>query len=344
MNASSFDPNAIAIPSSGIYGLPFSPEEASLVLLPVPWDVTTSYSGGTHQGPAIIEQASYQVDLYHPDAPDAWKDGIAMLPIDPYWIKQNAIYRKKARKIIQSLEKGNPPNTESLQQINAQSEALNQWVASQTDTWLHQNKCVGIVGGDHSTPLGFLRSLSKKYDSFGILHIDAHMDLRVAYEGFTYSHASIMHNALSLPHITTLVQVGIRDTCSQEWARVNASGDTIHVYTDAWIHTQLFEGMMFDKICAHILDKLPQHVYISVDIDGLDPSLCPHTGTPVPGGLSFTQWAYLMSKLARSGRKIIGFDLVEVAPGPPDNDWDANVGARALYHLFVCQMLSKHAS
>jgi agmatinase len=86
------------------------------------------------------------------------------------------------------------------------------------------------------------------------------------------------------------------------------------------------------------LAPLPSHVYVSFDIDALDPSLCPHTGTPVPGGLGFNQAAIVLQALADSGRRVVGFDLVEVCPGPTEAEpeWDANVGARVLYKLCGC--------
>ena len=102
----------------------------------------------------------------------------------------------------------------------------------------------------------------------------------------------------------------------------------------------LFEGRTWDSICREMIQELPDKVYISFDIDGLDPKLCPNTGTPVPGGFSFQQAMYLIRKVVESGREIIGFDLCEVAPGD-EGDWDANVGARVLYRLNNFMNLSR---
>jgi agmatinase len=189
---------------------------------------------------------------------------------------------------------------------------------------------VGLLGGDHSTPLGFLRALSEKYERFGILQIDAHADLRKAYEGFTYSHASIMYNALKLPSVSRLIQVGIRDFCEEEQDVINRSRGRISTFFDEDLKAWRYKGETWDALCNSIIKELPANVYISFDIDGLDPKLCPNTGTPVAGGLEFQEAIYLIKKVAQS-RKIIGFDLCEVAPG--QNDWDANVGARLLYNL-----------
>jgi agmatinase len=196
---------------------------------------------------------------------------------------------------------------------------------------MKQGKLVGLVGGDHSIPLGFLRALCEKYDRFGILQIDAHADLRKAYEGFAYSHASIMYNALKVPAVNRLVQVGIRDICEEEEKVMQRAMGRVVTFYDDDIKSQQYEGKTWTSICDEIINTLPDLVYISFDIDGLDPKLCPSTGTPVAGGLEFDQAKYLITKLVHSGRKIIGFDLCEVAPGP--TEWDANVGARMLYHL-----------
>jgi agmatinase len=102
-------------------------------------------------------------------------------------------------------------------------------------------------------------------------------------------------------------------------------------FFDEDIKSWQYQGKTWDAICDAIIKELPEHVYISFDIDGLDPKLCPHTGTPVAGGFEFHQIAYLIKKLVLAGKKIIGFDLNEVAPG--EDEWDANVGARMLYHL-----------
>jgi len=339
-----FDPNAIGQKHLGIFGLPFTVEDAQTVVLPVPWEVTTSYGGGTAQGPQAILDASYQVDLYHPDFANAWETGLAMAPISEYWVEKNAALKPKAQQIIEALEEGqNIEENESLQsileEINAASFELNNWVKEQTLLYLEQGKNVVLLGGEHSTPLGYYHAMADHYGSYGILHIDAHMDLRIAYEGFEYSHASIMYNALASTHaINRLVQVGVRDYCEEEAQAVLQSKGRIKTFSDLDIRKDLYSGKTWQSICKKIVNALPKNVLISFDIDGLKPSLCPHTGTPVPGGLEFEEVMYLLSMVS-SSRAIIGFDLVEVSPGTLD--LDANVGARALYHLFGYMLTSK---
>ncbi len=339
----SFDPNSPGAANAQLYGLPFTCEEADIVLVPVPWEVTTSYGGGTSRGPKSIFNASFQVDLFHPDFPQLWKRGIAMDELPKALLHQSDALKKQAKRVIDVLVDGGSKKdearaAEAVKLINAECATMNDWVEMRIGHWLDQGKLVGLVGGDHSTPLGFFRALAKRHKSFGILHIDAHMDLRIAYEGFTYSHASIMYNALGLKPLTKLVQVGIRDFCAQENDIIITEGDRINVARSADIRRQQFEGVTWQEQCDAIIAALPDAVHISFDIDGLDPTLCPNTGTPVPGGLAFEEATYLLSRLARSGKRIIGFDLVEVSPGRND-EWDANVGARLLWHL--CGVLSQ---
>jgi agmatinase len=167
----------------------------------------------------------------------------------------------------------------------------------------------------------------------GVLHVDAHADLRVAYEGFTRSHASIMHNVLAdLPEVAKLVQVGLRDLSEEEHERTRTDR-RVAAFFDADLAREKLEGMSFARLVDPIVEALPRQVYVSFDVDGLDPALCPSTGTPVPGGLSFHEASYLLRRVVESGRTIVGFDLDEVAPGAEGDEWPANVGARLLYKL-----------
>lgn len=325
-----FNPNSPAAEGT-LFGLPFTPETAELVIIPVPWEVTVSYHSGTAQGPQAILDASAQVDLAHREISDAWKMGISMLPFPHSLYEESTKLREWAERHATSYDGQLKPDDPALKKINEACENLNVYIRSTAQQWMKEGKMVALLGGDHSTPLGLLRLLNDRYERFGILQIDAHMDLRKAYQGFTYSHASIMYNALKLPAVGRLVQVGIRDFCDEELDALRRGMGRIVTWFDEDLRAQLFEGKTWQKLCDRIIDDLPEHVYISFDIDGLNPALCPNTGTPVPGGLEFTQALYLIKKVATSGRKIISFDLNEVSPGA--TDWDANVGARILYQL-----------
>lgn len=334
-----FDPNGIGAANGNLYGLPFSPDTAELVIVPVTWEVTVSYGAGTARAPEAVLAASPQLDLYDADYPNAWRRGIAMLPIDPDRLAHNDRLRTDAAQYIQFLEQGGEiDQNETMRQIcahiNQACAQLNADLKQQTLNLLKQGKKVGLLGGDHSSPLGFMEAIGEHYGKFGILQIDAHADLRNAYEGFTYSHASIMYNALQLPCVTHLVSVGVRDACDAEIDLMRKHEKKTRAYYDHQIQrkVQLTRRYSWAEYCQKIIKKLPKQVYLSFDIDGLDPKLCPNTGTPVAGGLSFAEAAYLLRTLARSGKTIVGFDLCEVGIAQ-DTDWDANVGARILYKL-----------
>lgn len=330
-----FDPNSIGIANGRYFGLPFEPNQAALVLLSIPWDVTTSYKPGTSNAPDAIMDASLQCDLYDFHNPGGWKKGIGTIPIDEEILINTHRLRDDAERVINHLETGGVVGDDytvrKLRRINDGSQGLNNYVYAESKKWLERGKIVGLVGGDHSVPLGLIKALSERYSDMGILHIDAHADLRNAYEGFVYSHASIMYNVLNETSLKKLVQVGVRDTCDDE-VEMAKNDSRIESFSDYALSQMKFEGENWATIATKIVDSLPQNVYVSFDIDGLSPDNCPNTGTPVLGGLSFHESVYLINKVVESGRRIVGFDLCEVSPGE-DNDWDANVGARVLYKL-----------
>ncbi|MEA5467463.1 agmatinase family protein [Spirulina sp. 06S082] len=328
------DPNDISPFNGNFFGLPSNIEKANLVYFPVPWDVTTSYGEGTAEGPQAILEASYEPEWYDFDFPDIWQVPRGTVPISQEIYQKNQEMRSPAKKVIQHLENGGKIDasiiTQELKAVNQASIELNNWVYQHTKTFLEQNKLIALIGGDHSVPLGYMQALAEKYSSYCILQIDAHADLRNGYEGFIYSHASIMYHALQIPNINRLVQVGIRDVCQAEIARIQQDKRII-AFDDWQLKDNAFSGMTWAAQCQEIVTQLPDRVYISFDIDGLSPELCPHTGTPVPGGLQFNEAIYLLREVVKAGKTIIGCDLCEVAPG--NDEWDGNIGARLLYKL-----------
>jgi len=322
-----FDVNGPGLPGK-LFGLPFTPDTARLIILPVPWEVTVSYHKGTAQGPEAILKASRQLDFFMREIPDAWKLGVCMTEI-PASLKET----NDTLCVLVDQYRANQVSPELItQKVNEACNNLNIYIHSIASAFLAAGKIVGLVGGDHSTPLGLLRALAGKHERFGILQIDAHADLRKAYEGFQYSHGSIMHNALKSPAVSKLVQVGVRDFCEAEYQLIQRASGRIRCFFDDDLKSRLNTGTSWESICTDIIKELPQKVYVSFDIDGLDPRYCPHTGTPVPGGMEFYHAVDLLKAIATSGRTIVGFDLNEVAPAVND-DWDANVGARLLWEL-----------
>lgn len=348
-----FDPDAAAQPGTGIFGLPFTREESRIILTPVPFDATTSYGGGASCGPEAILAASAQVDLYDFQYGRVYEAGIFMDEIDESILAMSQEARGIAEPIIEKggAEHGDTSDTIACAQVNEACEKINAFTYERTKRVLAERKIPGLVGGDHSTPFGAIKACAESCgaEGMGILQLDAHMDLRESFEGFRWSHASIMWNVLKeIPQVTRLVQIGIRDFGEGE---LKLSRSAIHPKNpnDSWIvepgpgrvathfdldwTRRLMRGAHFEMMCKQALDSLPRLVYVSFDIDALDPALCPGTGTPVPGGLSFNQAAVILEILAASGRRIVGFDLNEVCATEGDSEWNANVGARMLYKL-----------
>jgi agmatinase len=341
-NIDNYDPSDVGRVNGNLFGLPFDYRSATTIIFGMPWEVTVSYNPGTAQAPQRILEASPQLDLYDFDNPHGWKDGIFMQPIDPDLLKKNSYYRQQAALIIERLESGEsldrmPDLNPVLAEVNRACQAANDWLFDRCQQAIADGKKIGVIGGDHSVPLGYLQALAQHHDNFGILHLDAHSDLRDAYEGFEFSHASIMFNAMKIPQISKLVQVGIRDVSFVEIETVTRSTDRIIVYYDSHIKQQMYRGKTWESIYQAAIAHLPQKVYISFDADGLDPKLCPKTGTPVPGGLELEQAFCLCREIVASGREIIGFDLCEVG----DAEWDGNVGARIVYKLINLMNLAK---
>lgn len=342
MNSIPFDPDA---PGSGdgIFGLPHGAEDAAVVLIPVPWEATVSYGSGTDRGPAAILAASQQVDLFDRENGRFYERGIHLLapatPVEAWAEEARALVLEILAATdglgLPAANRGaDPALLAKRDRVDALGAELNAWLEAECDAWRTRGRLVGVVGGDHSSPFGAIRSAARAVSGgIGLLQIDAHADLRHAYMGFTWSHASIFANVLDrIPEVTHLVQVGIRDYGNQEAARIAAHPERITTFFGPELEDRLADGKPWRELCGEIVAALPSVVYISCDIDGLDPALCPHTGTPVPGGLSFHQAVSLVRTVADSGRRIVGFDLCEVAPGG-DTEWDANVGARLLYKL-----------
>jgi len=329
-----FDPNGIG-QAGRLFGLPFTQETSEIVVIPVPWDVTTSFNDGASLGPKAVVNVSSQIDLFVPGISDAWKLGICMLPVDDEWIDKNNQARKYAAEYIKFLEGRDIQLSDDeidliLKNINVLSEKINEWVYAKSIEILEAGKIPVVLGGDHSSPFGLMKAVSQHHEEFGVLQIDAHADLRPSYEGFRYSHASIMNNLLKFSNVTKLVQVGIRDFCEQEHEIIKKDARIV-TYYDANLAKARFEGATWENQVNTIVNSLPNNIYISFDVDGLEQIYCPNTGTPVPGGLSFNQVIYLFERIMESGKKILSFDLCEVSG--KKSEWDAIVGSRLLYNM-----------
>lgn len=331
-----FDPDATGISNGNYFGFPFTVEQAALALLSVPWDVTASYGKGASSAPDAIIEASTQLDFYDPMAPRAWERGVATVGIDYDIQELSGKLGQDSQKLIEHLESGGTANDLRVrgkaERINAASEQINEYVYDTARQLLDSGKIVGLVGGDHSTPFGLIRAVAEREKNIGVLHLDAHRDLRDSYQGFAWSHASIMYNVMTrIPGVEKLVQVGVRDFSYGEQRLVEQDPNIVS-FEDHRLAAAAFRGVPWDTTCAEIVETLPEKVYISFDIDALAIYNCPHTGTPVAGGIGFNQAVWLIHKVVDSGRRIVGFDLCEVAPGTK-GELDADVGARMLFKL-----------
>jgi agmatinase len=336
---SDFDPDGPAPATSGIYGLPFAVEDSKVIIVPVPFEATTSYGGGTSNGPAAVFEASKQVDLFDQETGRPYASGIAMLDLPKNVLRWNEDAKKIAARVIARGGVVDRVTQRAADKVNEASERVNAWVYDETVALLRQGKLAVILGGDHSVPYGAIRAYAQKYPGLGILHLDAHADLRDAYEGFTWSHASIFNNVMrKVAGVGRLVQVGVRDLGQAERQMIDASNGRIVTFYDSDLAARKEEGVPFAKLADQIVAALPDDIYLSWDIDGLDPTLCPGTGTPVPGGLSWNEAIGLLRAIRRSGKRIVGLDLCEVSPG--ETEWDANVGARLLYKMIGFALLT----
>ncbi len=330
---SQFDPNGVGVANGNVFGFPVSLEEADLVIIPVPWDVTASYKKGTSRGPVSILEASTQLDFYHPLVENAAYKKVHMLPISDDWVKLNDKYNGQLKPYFEALENGDSVDefANLIAEVNAAQDHLKENLKERCLQLFQDKKKVAVLGGEHSSPLGLIEALAEQTSGFGILQVDAHADLRIAYEGFEQSHASIMNRVLNVSELEKLVQLGVRDLSNEEMQCIQTD-PRILCYSDWELRESTLSGTPWSQLCKEIIDNLPDQVYVSFDIDGLEPSLCPNTGTPVPGGLRFEEIRFLLHQLKLSDKQVVGFDLCEVAPGYED-DWDANVGARVLWEL-----------
>ena len=306
-------------PARGLFGFDVPYRDCAVVVLAVPWELTVSGGRGTAAAPAAILRASHAIDLYaFGFAQQAYRRGMCMQELaHPVIAQQHGVLAEQ--ETLSAAQK--------TARLNALSVALNTAVQQATAKLHADGKRVVLLGGDHSVPFGFLQQLGTRYANFGILHLDAHFDYRCAYQGLDFSHASIMYQTMTqVAAVHKIVHVGIRDFCAAEYEFMRGLQTRAEVFFDYDLYRRGFAEVV-DTIVA----RLPAQVYISFDIDALDPSLCLHTGTPVPGGLRYNDVLLLFEKLHTSGKQVIGADLCEVVPAP--NRWDESVAARVLYQL-----------
>ncbi|MEM7755237.1 MAG: arginase family protein [Planctomycetota bacterium] len=328
----------------GFLGCQTRRENARVVLIPVPFDATCSSRPGARHGPRAIVEGSVFLDVC--DAVFGRFDGFGVhLEEAPGWVESIS---NETRSLVEPLlaRGAGPEDRDRVLGIDAACAEVQDHVYARCRAALDEGAVPGVVGGEHGVSFGAIRA-SADEGPVGVLHIDAHFDLRERYLGVEYSHASVMRNVIDrLPTVERLVSVGIRDWSPEEQGLVERVSPRIAWLRDDDIARRTLSGEPWSAVCDEVVALLPDRVYVSFDIDGLEPGLCPNTGTPVPGGLTFGQASVLLETLAASGKTVIGFDLVEVAPRPgidlvAERTLDGVVGARVLQKLVGCAVRSQ---
>lgn len=267
-------------PPENFLGLPAPQSEfetSRAMILPVPFEATTSYGGGTRNGPRAIIEASAQVELYDIELgrEPAMEWGVHTLPYLA-------------------------PSLHSLEDAVAD-------IAAAVADLPCRDKLLCVLGGEHTVSVGVARGLREHFGPFLTVQIDAHADLRDSYEGTPYSHASAMRRVLELGG--PLLQLGIRSLDRSEAEFLAENPDTVTCFTAAAMR----DGADWRAALTSAVSKMP--VFLTIDVDGLDPSVIPATGTPEPGGLGWYDVLEIVRLIARHGR-VIAFDCVELAPIP----------------------------
>lgn len=313
-------------------------KQADVVLCLVPWELTITSKAGTAKAPKEILKASCAIDSFDPNyhyQPTIYTN------LSPYSTikKINSTYFSNSQALIDKIEKGkmlSKTDITTLEDMNKASKIINQLIKDNTHKCLSKNQIPAIIGGDHSSPYGQILTIQKT-EPITIIHIDAHMDLRQNYYGFEFSHASIMYNVEQLPNVKKIIQIGVRDFCSEEKQYADNS-EKIHSITDYEISEQLLTGKNnWHELCQMILNNINNKVYISLDVDGLTLENCPNTGTPVPGGLTYQQVVYLIKQIANR-HTIVGFDVCETG----NDHIDCVVSAKLINALCYAAFQSKH--
>ena len=252
-------------------------EKARIAIQQIPYEHTSSYIAGSDKGPAAMVSASHFVEFYDEEL-------------------DTETYKNLGISTIDSLDFKGATDADAVELIRKQTSAL-----------LQAGKFVVSLGAEHTVSLGFVQAHLEKYPNLSVLQIDAHSDLRMSYNDNPYSHASVMARVHELG--VPLVQVGIRAQCKEE-ADLRKNSNNIHT----WYAHQLWNNDSWIDDC---IDKLGDQVYLTIDADGFDPSVCPAVGTAEPGGLSWMQGCKLFRKLAER-KQVVGFDIVEIAPRETD--------------------------
>ncbi len=268
-------------------------EKAKVILIPVPYDGTSTWGKGSDKGPAAFLEASANMEHYDIETDSQ--------------VFEQGIYLADA-----ITEKGSP-------------EAVVDAVHKATKEYIKRNKFVTIFGGEHSISIGTIRAFNECFDNLTVLHIDAHADLRKSYNGSKYNHACAVHEA---SQNTNLVQVGIRSMDIIEKTFMDLE-------RTFFAHDMVNDEYWIDKV----IDSMTDNVYITFDLDALDPSIMPATGTPEPGGLFWYETLDFLKQVFEE-KNVVGFDIVELCPNPSDKSSDY-LAAKLYYKMLSYKFMGE---
>jgi agmatinase len=260
-------------------------QESEIIIVPVPYDATSTWMRGADKGPAAILEASVNLEFYDIEtSSEAHLKGIHT--IDPVTVDETPV-----------------------KLVNA--------VHDKVLFLLGEKKFPVVIGGNHTVSIGSMKAFSEYYPNLSILQLDAHADLRQTYEGSEFNHACAMARAREYAPV---VQVGIRSMSAEE---------TPFMERDRMFFS--YELYSDKSLYSKALDKLTENVYITIDLDVLDPSLMPSTGTPEPGGPDYFELMHFLRDVIRS-RNVVGFDVVELCPSGANKAPDF-IAAKIIYQL-----------
>ena len=255
-------------------------DHSQIVVVPAPYEKTVSYGGGAKHGPAGILEASHYVEFYDEET-------------------EKEVYKDFGIATIEPLDFEGKTDVQALEELY-----------NTVKTLISLNKFVVTLGGEHTISQATIAAYAEKYPNLSVLQFDAHSDLRMEYQGNKFSHASVMARVCEFLDPHRVVQVGIRAQCKEEAEFIKEKG-----ITTLYAH-EIREGK-YTKVLKpwdeYVLEHLTDHVYVTFDVDGFDPSIMPSTGTPEPNGLFWWETMQILKKVGRR-KKVVGCDIVELAP------------------------------
>lgn len=253
-------------------------DNSKIVIVSAPYEHTVSYGGGTAAGPLAIIEASAYVEFYDDEHDKELCNEFGVATLEP-------------------IDFGDKVDQEALDLIESQVSEL-----------LAMDKFVVTLGGEHTISTAPIHAHFMKYPEMSILHFDAHSDLRLEYEGSKYSHASFMARVIEFFNPERITQVGIRAQCKEEAELIKEK--KVKTFYASAINRGL-HGSNWQKTIA---ESLGNEIYVSFDIDYFDPAIIPATGTPEPDGFLYNETLNIFREIRKMGKKIIGLDVVELAP------------------------------